>query len=89
MLIKVEYSTKCHIAAKHAMLCAGCLQARAMDDLEVNNELPSVVIEDEDTDTASARCEGALEAVPEVGLVNDGNALLDVTGLGHGDNCIA
>jgi len=57
-----------------------------VDDLEVNTELTAAVVEDEHADAATARVEGSLEAVPEVGLVNNGEVLLDIPGLGHGDN---
>jgi hypothetical protein len=60
------------------------LQARAVDDLHVDGHLAARVIEDQDADAATARLEGAGQARPEVGLVNDGQALLDVAGLGHG-----
>lgn len=60
-----------------------------MDDLHVNSELAAVVVEDESTDTATARLEGAAKTRPQVGLVNDGQALLDITALGHGDNATA
>ena len=62
------------------------LQTRAVDDLHVDTELAGAVVEDEDADAAAARVEGGLEALPEVGLVHDGEILLDVAGLGHGDN---
>jgi hypothetical protein len=57
-----------------------------VDDLEVDGELLAVVVEDEDADAATAGLESGGEAAPEVGLVDDGQVLLDVTGLGHGDN---
>lgn len=57
-----------------------------MDDLHVDSELLAVVVEDKDAEAATARLEGAREAAVEVGLVNDLETLLDVTGLGHGDN---
>lgn len=56
-----------------------------MDHLHVNSHLTAVVVHDEDTDAAAAGLEGVGQAGPEVGLVNDGEALLDITGLGHGD----
>lgn len=66
----------------------GCdtLKAGSVDNLEVNTELTATVVEDEHADAATARVEGGLETVPEVGLVNDGKVLLDITGLGHGNN---
>lgn len=57
-----------------------------MDDLHVNGKLATVVVEDKDANTAAARLKGAAEARPEVGLVNDGEALLNIARLGHGDN---
>lgn len=57
-----------------------------MNDLHVDSELLAVVVEDKDAEAATARLEGAREAAVEVGLVNDLETLLDVTGLGHGDN---
>lgn len=49
-----------------------------MDDLHVDGELATVVVENDDTDGAAAGLEGSGEAVPEVGLVDDWERLLDV-----------
>lgn len=57
-----------------------------MNDLEVDGELLAVVVEDENTETAAAGLESILQTAPEVGLVNDGEVLLDIAGLGHGDD---
>lgn len=57
-----------------------------MDDLHVNGELTATVVEDEDTDGATARLESVVEARVKVGLVNDRETLLDVASLGHGDD---
>lgn len=57
-----------------------------MDNLHVDGELLAVVVEDEDTDAATAGLESTSETAVEVGLVNDGQGLLDITGLGHGDD---
>jgi len=57
-----------------------------VDNLEVNTELAATIVEDEHADAAAAGVEGGLETIPEVGLVNDGKVLLDITGLGHGNN---
>ncbi len=57
-----------------------------MDDLHVNSELLTTVVEDQNTDAATARVEGTGETALKVGLVNDGQTLLDITGLGHGNN---
>lgn len=61
------------------------LQARAVDHLHVNGHLATMVVHDEGTDAAAARLKGVGQAGPEVRLVNDGEALLDITGLGHGN----
>lgn len=58
-----------------------------MDDLHVDTELAAAVVEDKDANAAAAGVEGGLETLPQVGLVHDGKVLLDVAGLGHGDNC--
>ena len=57
-----------------------------MDDLHVNSELAAGVAEDKDTNAAAARLESLVEAAPQVALLGDGQAGLDVTGLGHGDD---
>lgn len=62
----------------------GGLQAGAVHDLHVDGELLAAVVEDKDADAATARLKSLGEARVQVGLVNDGQALLDVAGLGHG-----
>lgn len=57
-----------------------------MDDLHVNGELVAVVVEDKDADAATAGLERVVQTRPEVGLVDDGQALLDITSLGHGND---
>jgi hypothetical protein len=57
-----------------------------VDDAHVNGHLAVVVGDDENTDAAAARLEGLLEAAPEAALVNDGQVLLDIASLGHGDD---
>jgi hypothetical protein len=64
----------------------GGLQRRAVGDLHVDGELAAVVAEDQDADGAAARLESLLETGPQVGLLDDGEAGLDVTRLGHGNN---
>jgi len=56
-----------------------------VDDLVVNGELLASVGDDEDTDGAGATAESLLKAVPEVTLVDDLETVLDLAGLGHGD----
>ena len=57
-----------------------------MDDLVVDSHLAALVVDDKDTDAAAAVVEAVGETAKEAALVKDGQALLDVTGLGHGDN---
>ena len=63
-----------------------CLQARAVEDLHVDSELTAGVVENKDSDGTTARLEGVVEAGVQVGLVNDSQTLLDIAGLGHGDD---
>lgn len=65
---------------------AASLQTRAVDDLEVDSQLTATVVENQDADAAAAGLEGVGEAGPQVGLVDDGQALLNVAGLGHGSD---
>ena len=60
------------------------LQTRSVDDLVVDDELTTAVVDDESTEAASAIGEGVAEAVPQVALVNDAETLLDVASLSHG-----
>lgn len=50
-----------------------------MDDLHVNGELATVVVENENADGATAALEGIVKTSPEVGLVNNWERLLDIT----------
>lgn len=62
------------------------LQTRTVDDLDVNDDLTSLVADDQGAEAASSAAEGINQALPEVGLVEDGNGLLDITSLGHGSD---
>jgi hypothetical protein len=57
-----------------------------MDDLVVDSHLHTIIIDDEDADAATAVVKGLGQALEEVALVEDREALLDVTSLGHGNN---
>jgi hypothetical protein len=57
-----------------------------VNDLVVDSHLHTIVIDDENTDAATAVVEGLGEAASQTTLVEDGKALLDITGLGHGDH---
>jgi hypothetical protein len=57
-----------------------------VDNLHVNSQLPATVTDDKDTNAAAAALERALQTRPQVALLNDGQVLLDVTRLGHGDD---
>lgn len=66
----------------------GNLQTGSVDGLHVNSDLTTTIGNDHDTDATTSTFEGLLETGPEVGLVQNGNGLLDITGLGHGNNCV-
>lgn len=57
-----------------------------MDDLEVNNQLTATIVDDKRTDTAAAFGEGIADPLEEVALGDDRETLLDITGLGHGND---
>lgn len=57
-----------------------------MDDLDINNQLATVVAEDKDTDTAVALLESRCQTGEETRLINDGQTSLDITRLGHGSD---
>lgn len=57
-----------------------------MDDLQVDNQLPATVVDDEHSDATSAIVKGSLNLSQQPSLVHDPNALLDVTSLGHGND---
>lgn len=50
-----------------------------MDNLHVDGELATVVVEDDDTDGATARVESLVQSGPKVGLVDDWKGLFDIT----------
>lgn len=56
-----------------------------MDDLVVNDQLTTAVVDDKGTDGATTIVKGALDFAEEAVVVDDGEALLDVAGLGHAD----
>lgn len=57
-----------------------------MEHLHVDDHLAAVVFDDHDADGTAAGLKGLLQAFPKVGLVKDGEGLLDVAGIGHGNN---
>lgn len=57
-----------------------------MDDLVVDNQLAATVVDDEGTDGTTALGEGTADPAEEAALGHDGEALLDIAGLGHGDD---
>jgi len=56
-----------------------------VNNLVVHGELLAVVTDDQNAHGARATAECLLQARPEVALVNDAQTLLDLAGLGHGD----
>jgi len=57
-----------------------------MDDLHVDDQLAAAVVDDHDTDTASAISKCSINALEQVVLVSNRQTLLDITGLSYGDN---
>ena len=57
-----------------------------MDDLVVDGHLQTIVVDDEDADGAAAVVEGLGKARGETALVEDGETLLDIARLGHGND---
>jgi len=60
------------------------LQTRAVHNLDVNNKLLAGIVEDENTNAATALVESLGQAGVETRLVEDGQGSLDITRLGHG-----
>jgi len=57
-----------------------------MDRLHVNSKLTAMVGDDLDPNAATTGLKGFRETGPEVGLVNDGEGLLNIASLGHCNN---
>lgn len=57
-----------------------------MNDLHVDTKLLAAIRDDKDTDGSATSVEGFLKTRPEIGLIDDGEVLLDITGLGHGND---
>lgn len=64
------------------------LQTGAVDDLVVDDELTATVVDDKGTNGATAIREGLADALVEVTLRDNGKTLLDIAGLGHGDETV-
>ena len=62
------------------------LETGSMNGLHVNSDLTTTIGNNHDADATTATLEGFLETGPEVGLVQNGNGLLDISGLGHRNN---
>lgn len=57
-----------------------------MNDLVVNNQLPTTIIDNQCSDTASAVSKRALDPIEQVIVVNDRQPLLYIPSLSHADN---
>ena len=58
----------------------------AADDLVIDGKLASTIVDDHDPDAAASIGKGIVELLPERALVDDGQGLDDVSGLGHGND---
>lgn len=59
-----------------------------MDDLVVDDELTTTIVDDEGTDGTTATSKGITDALVEVALGDHTDTLLDITALGHGDEAV-
>lgn len=57
-----------------------------MDDFVVDSQLTTAIVDDQNANAATTIGEGVVESGPEAILIDDRQALLDITRLGHGDN---
>lgn len=62
------------------------LQSGPVNDLHIDDQLPSSVIDHQGTHAAAAIAESTLDASEQAVLVNDRQSLFDVARLGHGHN---
>ena len=62
------------------------LQTGSVDDLVVNDQLTTTLVDDQSTDATTALGVGVADATVEVTLRDDRETLADVTALGHGDD---
>jgi len=62
------------------------LQTAAMNDLVVNSQLATLIVDNQDTDAATAIVEAARQPAEQVALVEHRQTLLDITSLSHGDD---
>jgi len=57
-----------------------------MDNLVINDELTTTIINDKSADASSAIGERITDSVPQTALVNDRKPLLDIARLCHSNN---
>jgi len=57
-----------------------------MDDLVVHCQLTAAIVDDKNTDRAASISERVVDTLIQLVLVNDGQTLLNITSLGHGDD---
>lgn len=62
------------------------LQSASMDDLVVDHQLSSAIVDHQCADRSFAIGEGTLNLAEQTTLVDDRQALLHITSLGHADN---
>ena len=61
-------------------------KSRPVDDLVVNHQLPTTVVDDHGSNAASAVCKSGIDLGVEPTLVDNPETLLDITSLGHADD---
>lgn len=58
---------------------------RQVNNLVINSQFLSMVRDDQDANRSGTVTESLLQLAPEMALVDNLETLLDLTGLGHGD----
>jgi len=82
----MQETGRIHTKSRTKRAEAACLQPGAVHDLVVDSKLLAGVVDDEDADGTTAVVEALGDPVEEVVLVEDSKTLLDLAGLGHGDD---
>lgn len=57
-----------------------------MNNSHVDSELTTIIIDDKNAHGATSRLKSLGQTRPQVGLINNRDGLLNITGLGHSDN---
>ena len=81
--ITTGHSCNALLSFLHSLRPSSCSQSAAVDDLVVNDKLPSTIIDDLCPDASPTISERPLNLAVQVSLVDNRESLLDVASLGH------